>query len=166
MQFTPRTEEEIQRDQLCPEGFWPFTVLESKEQASKSEKNNGRMMFAIKLNIHADGGDSHRYDYFADWFNAHKLRHFFVSTGREVDYATGNMDGTNNAFQGYQGYLRVRIKKDKKTGEMVNEIVDYLTEAEYVEEIKGDEKPQSRAVASAAPNQPPVERSPFDDIPT
>lgn len=131
MQFTPRTEEEIQRDQLCQAGYWPFTVLESSEPTSKSEKNFGKPMFKLKLNVHTDDGDSHVYDYFADWFNAHKLRHFFFITGKIEEYETGQIDGTNNAFNGLTGFLHIRVKKDKKKNEMVNEIADYLTEAEY-----------------------------------
>ncbi len=154
MQFTPRTEEEIQRDRLCPAGVYPFTTLESKEQASKSKKNFGKMMFAIKQCVHADG-DSHVMDYFADWFNAHKLRHYFFVTGQIERYDTGSIDANNNAFNGLQGYLKIKIVPAKEGDQYgpKNEIVDYLTQEEYEKELE-KQKAESDDEIDTRPSTP------------
>lgn len=112
MQITPKTEKELAANTLLPEGEYPFTVIDSNEVASKSAKNAGRLMFAIKLNVHADF-DKHVYDYFADWFAEYKLRHFAYSIGLGDAYESGNLDARDGALKGRQGFVRIKIEEDK-----------------------------------------------------
>ena len=49
MKFTPKSETELTRFAALPDGDYPFTVLESAEQISKSAKNAGRPMGKLKL---------------------------------------------------------------------------------------------------------------------
>lgn len=145
MNFKPKTEEEIQRSRLLPKGAYPFSVAESNEQASKSVKNAGRMMVALKLVIHANNGDVFHNDYFADWFSEHKLRHFAESIGKLADYEKGTLDFTQNKFQGAAGYLFLGEQTRKDTGDLQNTVKDYITKKDYDAETK------AVAVASEPP---------------
>jgi hypothetical protein len=131
MQFTPKTEDEVKsnRFSLLPDGDYPFTVLESNEQPSKSAKNAGRIMCALKLAVHRpDGGDQWVYDYFADWFSEWKLKHFAETTGHGADYEAGSLDVANNAAQGWQGMVRIVVEVDKQSGKERNAVDDYIVE--------------------------------------
>lgn len=125
MRITPKTEEELSSFDLLPKGTYPFTVLNSDEVASKSKKNAGRMMFAVKLNVHGPQGDKHVYDYFADWFSEWKLRHFAETTGQLKAYEGGELDGKNGAFANRTGYVTLDIEDDPKYGEK-NVVKDYV----------------------------------------
>ena len=139
MKFKPQSEEELQRNRLRPKGNYPFTVSESGEVASKSAKNPGRMMVALKLLIHGPDGDFTQNDYFADWFSAHKLRHFAETVGRLSAYEKGELNFADNLFQGATGYLHLGEGKDKN-GDIRNEVKDYITKSDYDESVK-DSKP-------------------------
>jgi hypothetical protein len=125
MKITPKTEEELQTEQLCPPGKYPFTVLESAEVLSQSPKNAGKEMIKLKINVHADDSDYHCYDYIADWFMAHKLRHFFYAVGRGDAYESGNLNARDNALKGFEGWCDVGIQKAKSGYGPKNIIVDY-----------------------------------------
>lgn len=134
MKFTPKTEEEVLAKQLCPEGKYPFTVLESSEVVCKSEKNLGKPMIKLKLNVHADDGfDYHVYDYIADWFMEFKLRHFAFSVGQGLKYESGILDANSNAFQGFGGWCDVGIQKSKNGQGPKNVIQDYVVKSESLE---------------------------------
>lgn len=105
MKIQPKREEELNSFDLLPDGTYPFTVLESGEIPSKSVKNKGRMMFAVKLNVHGPNGDRHVYDYFADWFSEWKLRHFAATTGQLKEYEAGELNGDASAFAGRVGFV-------------------------------------------------------------
>ncbi len=157
LKFTPQTEEQLQRSRLLPEGAYPFSVAESAEKASKSAKNPGRMMAALKLVIHAPDGDVFQSDHFADWFGAYKLRHFADSIGRLSEYDKGALDFSNNTYQGATGYLMIGEQKRQDTGGLQNTVKDYLTKEEYQKET--GEEPQAKATpAQAAPEE-------TDDVP-
>lgn len=153
MQFTPKTEEEIQRSRLLPKGPYPFTVAESTEKASQSEKNPGKMMAVLKLILHADHGDFFQTDRFADWFMAHKLRHFAETVGKLADYEKGSLVFTDNRFQGATGYLWLGEETDKRSGDLKNTVKDYLTKADYDAAI---EKVGGRAATVATTEEDPM----------
>lgn len=107
MKIQPKKEEELSKFDLLPDGTYPFTVLESGEIPSKSVKNKGRMMFAVKLNVHGPNGDRHVYDYFADWFSEWKLKHFADTTGQSKEYEAGELNGDASAFAGRVGFVKL-----------------------------------------------------------
>lgn len=147
MKISPKSEEEVAPAfDLLPKGEYPFTVLESGEIPSKSAKNKGRMMFAVKLNVHGPKGDRHVYDYFADWFSEWKLRHFCGTTGLQADYDKGEVTGQSNAFAGRTGYVKVDIQPAGNYPAR-NVVSDYV--------VKGEAK-------AASPNEPPRDDS---DVP-
>ena len=126
MKITPKTEEEVGGAwELLPDGEYPFTVLESDEIASKSAKNKGKMMFAVKLNVHAKDGDYHVYDYFSDWFSEWKLRHFAATTGQLDSYEKGDLNGATGAFNGKVGYVKIARERNEKYGDK-NVVKDYI----------------------------------------
>lgn len=107
MKFQPKKEEELSKFDLLPDGTYPFTVLESGEIASKSVKNNGKMMIALKLNVHGPNGDRHVYDYFADWFSEWKLKHFADTTGLTKQYEAGELNADASALAGRVGFVKL-----------------------------------------------------------
>lgn len=127
MKIQPKKEEELQREwPLLPDGDYPFTVLQSDEIASKSAKNRGRMMFAVKLNVHGKDGDYHVYDYFADWFSEWKLKHFADTTGQAKAYEAGDLNGALNAFQGKIGYVKIATEPASGNYPAKNVVKDYV----------------------------------------
>lgn len=131
LKFTPKDESEISRFSNLPDGDYPFTVLESEIKISKSPKNAGKQMCALKLNVHGPDFDRHVYDYFADWFSEWKLKHFCETTRHANEYETGEVDPSGNAWQGRTGFVRITLKDDPKYGEK-NEVDDYLPPAPVV----------------------------------
>lgn len=167
LNFTPKCEEELNRFPTLPDGDYPFTVLESKEQASKSVKNAGRIMCALKLAVHGpDGRDQHVYDYFADWFSDWKLKHFAETTGHGADYEAGVLDVAGNAAQGWTGYVRIITETNRKTGKDRNAVDDYIvTEKKSVSREFAKEKlaqiKKTIAPSPASENDEPES----DDVP-
>jgi hypothetical protein len=117
LRFQPKTESEISRFSNLPEGDYPFTVLESSIQVSKSAKNAGKEMVKLKINVHGNDSDRHVYDYFADWFSEWKLKHFCEATGLGSAYAAGEVDPSDNAWQGREGFVRIVIESDQIYGD-------------------------------------------------
>lgn len=128
LKFTPKDESEISRFSNLPDGEYPFTVLESDIKTSKSAKNSGKEMCAVKLNVHGPEFDRHVYDYFADWFSEWKLKHFCETTRNAKEYESGEVDPAGNAWQGRTGFVRIKIVDDPKYGEK-NEVDDYVPPA-------------------------------------
>jgi len=131
MKIQPKTEEQVKRAwPLLPDGDYPFTVLESTEQASKSAKNRGKMLFGVKLNVHGKDGDYHVYDYFADWFSEWKLRHFAAITGQIKAYEAGELNGDLNAFAGKVGYVTIKTEPASGNFAAKNVVSDYVVREE------------------------------------
>jgi hypothetical protein len=125
LQFKPKEESEITRFSNLPDGDYPFTVLESDIQISKSVKNKGKEMCAVKLNVHGPKFDRHVYDYFADWFSEWKLKHFCETTRNAKEYKSGSVDPAGNSWAERTGFVRLKIVSNAQYGEK-NEVDDYL----------------------------------------
>lgn len=127
MKFTPKREEDLDRGfKLLPDGIYPFTVLESDEIPSKSEKNKGKLMYAVKLNVHGQNTDRHVYSYFAPWFNEWQLRHFAATIGKLQDYERGELNGSTGAFNGKVGYVKITTEKARGNFDAKNVVEDYI----------------------------------------
>lgn len=125
--FTPKSEDQVQADNLCPEGKYPFTIMESEQVESKSDKNKGKPMVKVKLNVHGpEGFDYHVFDYVADWFMSYKFRHFFYSVGLGQDYERGQVNVKNNALQGRGGVCEISVEAGKGGFPAKNKIMDYV----------------------------------------
>lgn len=127
MKITPKQESELSQGfALLPDGTYPFTILESDEIASKSAKNKGKMMYALKLNVHGPKSDQHVYDYFADWFSEWKLRHFAATTGQIKVYESGDFDGSLGKFNGKVGYVKIKTEPASGNYAAKNVVEDYV----------------------------------------
>lgn len=140
IKFTPKKEEELNKFDPLPEGIYPFTTLESGEIPSKSEKNKGRMMCAVKLNVHGPSFDRHVYGYFSDWFSEWLLKHYCETTGQGAAYESGVVDSDNNAWQGKTGWVQVGIEEYQ--GKKKNVIQDFIVKKEATAPPKS-ETPES-----------------------
>lgn len=160
LKFTPKSEKDVSKgfSNLAP-GKYPFTVLESSIVASKSAKNPGREMVAVKLNVHGPSFDKHVYDYFADWFSEWKLKHFCETTGRAKDYAAGTVDPSQNAWHDFQGFVKIGVEEDRKNGGERNMVVDYMPDDRQKVELL---TAPSRETATATP---PTNSPEEDDVP-
>lgn len=155
LKFTPKNEKDLSSgfDNLPP-GRYPFTVLESGITQSKSAKNKGREMCAVKLVVHGPDFDKHCYDYFSDWFSEWKLKHFCEVVELAKDYASGEVAPEGNNWKDRQGFLKLKIAPAQGNFEAKNEVVDYLPEANQTVEALS----QPKKVVEAAPEQ-------SDDVP-
>ena len=125
MKFQPKTEDEVQSEELCPEGKQPFTVLDCQEALSKK----GTPMLKLKLNVHADdGSDYHVYDYISTEFMGFKFRHFFFSVGAGSQYETGSIDA--NAMIDRKGWAEIARQGSKRGYGPKAIVADYLMENE------------------------------------
>jgi hypothetical protein len=130
MKITPKKESDLSTGfKNLPDGEYPFTVMESAIAISKSAKNAGKEMVKLKLNVHGDGFDKHVYDYFADWFSEWKLKHFCDTAGLAKEYESGEIDPSNNAYQGRTGFVSIVTETNKETGEERNAVRDYVVES-------------------------------------
>ena len=160
MKFTPKTPEEVKREEqerklarLLPEGVYDFEVTQAEDQVSKK----GNEMIHLTLRVYSAEGHPVLID---DWLleaMAHKLRHFADATGLTATYDTGNL----TAFECVGVCGKVKIKQEKK-GEYDPKCVvrDYV--------VSKDAKPSPRPAArpTARPSEPPPpEPYPEDDIP-
>jgi hypothetical protein len=121
MNWTPKTEEELMEEKLCPKGKAPFTIMSAEPARSKS----GSDMIKLKLNVHADDGfDYHVYDYISPAWMEHKFRHFWYAIGLGNVYESGN--GSTELLQGREGWCDVGRDKGKDGFAPKETVVDYL----------------------------------------
>lgn len=122
MQFKPRTEKEIQEENLRPAGVYSFEIVDAKDETSK--KGNDMIKLSVRL-YNTEGDDCGVIsDYLLESL-AYKLRHAAVACGLEEKYVGGNI--TADDFIGKMGDLKLSIRKDK-TGQYPdqNSIQDYV----------------------------------------
>ena len=165
MKFQPKDESEISKGfKPLPDGEYPFTVMESDIQISKSAKNAGKEMVKLKINVHGPDFDKHVYDYFADWFSEWKLKHFLETVGLGAEYQAGEIDPSGNAYQGRTGYVRLMIETNKETGEERNAVQDYVV-AEAPKPVSKEEAKKKFAEVKAAANKANPAPVDTDDVP-
>lgn len=143
MRFQPKTDKELAVMNLLPEGEYDFEVFEASDAVS----TNSNEMIKLKLKVWApDGSERHVYDYLLEAM-AHKLRHFAVCVGLDVEYVNGTLKAVQCV--GRVGRVKLIIQKDK-TGAYPdkNAVKDYVVK----------EKIAAKAVEPAAD-------SPEDDVP-
>jgi hypothetical protein len=139
MKFTPKTEEEIQREGLLPIGEYPFEVIEAKDKVSK----NGNQMIEVKVEVFNLDEDTSRFifDYLMEKM-AFKLRHFCAATGLIEAYEDGSLSA--EMCQGKTGTCKVGVKHSEEFPSR-NEIRDYIVKA-----VSRDEQPKKAVIGIAA----------------
>jgi len=129
MKFDPTQDADVDSGEwpLLQPGDFPFTVLKSDEIASKSVKNKGKLMFALKLNVHGPKSDVHCWDYFAPlWLSPWKVKHFAATVGLTAQYEAGEMDGTLDKFAGKVGYVKIGVEPANGNFPAKNVVKDYI----------------------------------------
>lgn len=139
MNFTPKTEEELQRDELSPAGDYQFRVIAASEETSKK---TGNPMIKVKLELE-DG--NHVYDYLIATFER-KIRHFCAAVGLLEKYDTGSLAARD--CMGCEGLAKIVIKPAQGNFSAKNEVKDYL--------VDRDAKPAVAKPASAGIVTDPV----------
>ncbi len=129
MKFTPQSDTDLDSGEwpLLPPGEYPFTTMKSDEVPSKSLKNKGKMMFALKLNVHGPKSDVHIFDYMApEWLSPWKVKHYAASVGMLAAYESGELDGTLDKFAGKVGYVKIGIEPAQGNFPAKNVVKDYI----------------------------------------
>ena len=86
MRFAPKTDQEIEVEGLCPEGWHEAEVTNSEEKISKS----GSEMIELRLKVYTPNGERTMRDWLLPSFPK-KLKHFCDATGMESQYKLGTL---------------------------------------------------------------------------
>jgi hypothetical protein len=108
MKLTPKTEDQLSQERLCPEGIYPFEVLRAVEGKSKS---SGADMITLKLRVFVGAEDTYLIDDYLLDSVAYKLFHFCSYTGLGPKYETGTLSASD--CEGKTGQLKMGIQKGK-----------------------------------------------------
>jgi hypothetical protein len=155
MRFTPKSEDEIAAENLWPAGEYGFEILQQVTFGTKtftteetvSQKSGAEMLRLVVKVYNNEGHFQTVIDYLMDAMPG-KLRHACEACGLLDKYNSGLV--TANDFIGKQGFLKLKIEKDK-SGQYPdkNSIHDYVSPGEVA--------------ASAAGSPPPGHPANFDD---
>lgn len=122
--FTPKTEEELNANNLLTPGIANFEVVQAMQKVSKS----GNSMIEMKLRIwDRNGKEKIIHDYLVDIPSmSYKIKHFCDSTEMSDKYEQGCFSDVDCI--GKTGKLKIIISKDKTGGYPdKNSVADYLT---------------------------------------
>lgn len=126
MNFTPKTDEQINSDGLLPKGVYDFTIISSEDYVGKS---SGKESIKIKLNVFGnDGKDYHVYDYLTPNF-AKKFKHACVGLGMADKYEFGSIMASD--FQGRSGKVEIDIEPSKGDYPARNKVVDFIVDKSF-----------------------------------
>jgi hypothetical protein len=120
MRFEPKTEQDIERQHLLPDGDYDFEVVGAIEKPSKS---SGNEMIQLKLKVFTNAIDVTIFDYLLESM-AFKLRHFAEATGLLVSYNKGILTAFD--CQGRTGYLRLTTQEGQNGYKAKNVVDDYI----------------------------------------
>lgn len=127
MMYTPKTEEQLAKEDLLSEGIYDFQVIETDDKPSKK----GNDMITLKLCIFDVKGSRHLFDYIAlsTNFGERKLRHAANACGLIDVYNIGKL--TDKDFFSATGKLL--LKQQNGTSDFPlpkNVVADYLSREE------------------------------------
>lgn len=145
MRFTPKSQAQLDEDNMLPPGIYDFEVQSAEEATSKA----GNEMIKITLKVfRPDGGHMLITDYLMEKL-AFKLRHFHETTGRMDCYEAGGI--TAYECQGLTG--RVKLKQKAAEGEFraKNEVADYEKPEKATVDSPKDVAPRAESTRRPAP---------------
>ena len=87
MRFAPKTQEELDFENLLPKGEYDFEVAKAEDAVSKK---TGAEMIKVNLKVFHDNGFQFVTDYLMEKM-AYKLRHFFETIGQIEAYNAGSV---------------------------------------------------------------------------
>lgn len=147
MQFTPKSEKEIQAANLLPAGEYDFTVVRAEDTKSKA----GNDMIKVTIGIYQQNGTQRLMDDYLLESVPHKLRHFAETIGLLAQYEMGQLGA--DELEGRAGRVKIRIKEQTDYPSK-NEVKDYV-----VDKSKRDLKPAPTFVNKPLPGEE-------DDLPS
>ena len=146
MSYQPKSEEQLAKEGLLPDGEYDFEVVETWDKPSKA----GNAMYTLKLHIFSeDGGTQIVTDYIAlgSNFGERKLRHA-ADACRLIDvYEIGNLKPSD--FQGKTGRVQIKIQEgNNEFPNPKNAVKDYVKRPKAETEETGAMTPQEKAKAA------------------
>ena len=121
MQFTPKSEKEIQSANLLPAGEYDFTVVRAEDTKSKA----GNDMIKVTIGIYMPNGTQRLMDGYLLESVPHKLRHFAETIGLLAQYEMGQLGA--DELEGRAGRVKIRIKEQTDYPSK-NEVKDYVVD--------------------------------------
>jgi len=120
MRLTPKTREQIEAENMLPEGNYEATVESAEDKTSKS----GNEMIALKLRCYLpDGSERVISDWILEAFAA-KLLDFVEAAGLEAQYKLGKLEARD--CEGANVMLTIAHKKQTK-GEYAGQVQASVT---------------------------------------
>ncbi len=120
MDFSPKTEKEIQESMLLPAANYDFDVLNAEDLISKS----GNPMIKLTIGVYVDGMVRNRiFDYLLPAMEA-KLRHFCDTVGLLAKYQAGTLEAADCV--GRSGMAKIAIDPEKNGYPAKNVVRDYV----------------------------------------
>lgn len=106
MSYTPKSESELAKEGLLPDGTYDCEVIDTSDKPSKK----GSDMYTLKLNVFGDEGGQHVYDYMVigNHYGERKLRHAADAFNLIPVYETGNLKASD--FMGKSGKVIIAIQ--------------------------------------------------------
>ncbi len=127
MDFTPLSDQEIKELSLYPEGTYHFRVQRAEQKRSQA----GNDYFNLKMNINVNGKERTLYDMlFFEGKMIYKTKHFCEVTGMPEKYESGKLMPFE--CDGKEGWLILAQGVNQKTGELQNNVKDYIYNEEHV----------------------------------
>jgi len=133
MNFTPKTEKQLEEENLIAEGTYDFEVVKAVDTFSQA----GNAMIKLQLRVYHAEGETVITDYLTELMGF-KLRHFADGVGMMDRYEKGTLAGSE--LTGKSGKVKIEIRRDK-SGEFrpQNVVKDYLKRAE-IEKVSNQEE--------------------------
>lgn len=122
MRFTPKTQEELDFENLLPKGEYDFEVVKAEDAVSKK----GNEMIKVNLKVFHGEGFQFVTDYLMEAM-AYKLRHFFETIGMIDAYNAGSVQAAD--LVGACGKVRIDIEPASGEYAAKNTVKDYGSKA-------------------------------------
>jgi len=135
MRFTPKTDEEINAENMLAPGIYSFEVINAENKVSK--KDNEMIVLSLQIFDH-DGNHAQRINDYLLESMAFKLKHAAEACGFGDQYKSGDLQA--EWFVGKTGQVRVGVEPAKDNYPARNSIKDYI--------VKKDGEPDTPMVAS------------------
>ena len=95
-------------------GVYDFFVAESRERASNSAKNKGKLYIELKVTVSNETARKTVYDRFSGWLQPWKLKGFCEACGVLAELQSGELRAENNGLSGLKGKCHVGIEASDK----------------------------------------------------
>ena len=125
MQFTPRSEKEINESKLLPKGEYDFEVAEAlPKKSGPNSKNPGTPYIGLKLKVWSAEGAMRFVDGMLHPAMEAQLRHFCEVGGLMEHYEGGTLQAENCV--GVTGRLKLKVRDADGNFAAKNEVQDFV----------------------------------------